>query len=105
MSAEIPVYQRLFAHGWWTTKDGEKISKYLGSNVPAYHLGVQGSIPCDLSLLYLHQSTFHVWHQQDLLPGDLLGDIGDKILANGEIKYLLELFEGRAILEKASRWQ
>ena len=30
MAADIPVPQRLFAHGWWT-KDGEKISKSLGN--------------------------------------------------------------------------
>jgi len=30
MAADLPVPQRLFAHGWWT-KDGEKISKSLGN--------------------------------------------------------------------------
>jgi len=37
MAAEIPVPQRLFAHGWWT-KDGEKISKSLGNVIDPLEL-------------------------------------------------------------------
>jgi len=37
MAADIPLPQRLFAHGWWT-KDGEKISKSLGNAVDPLEL-------------------------------------------------------------------
>jgi len=30
MAADLPLPQRLFAHGWWT-KDGQKISKSIGN--------------------------------------------------------------------------
>jgi len=37
MAADIPLPQRLFAHGWWT-KDGEKISKSLGNVIDPVEL-------------------------------------------------------------------
>ena len=30
MAANLPIPQKLFAHGWWTT-DGQKMSKSLGN--------------------------------------------------------------------------
>lgn len=37
MAADLPLPQRLFAHGWWT-KDGEKISKSLGNVIDPIEL-------------------------------------------------------------------
>ena len=37
MAADLPVPQRLFAHGWWT-KDGQKISKSLGNVIDPVEL-------------------------------------------------------------------
>mmetsp|Transcript_23687 Transcript_23687/g.36586 ORF Transcript_23687/g.36586 Transcript_23687/m.36586 type:complete len:575 (+) Transcript_23687:75-1799(+) len=37
MAADLPVPNRLFAHGWWT-KDGEKISKSLGNVIDPVEL-------------------------------------------------------------------
>ena len=37
MAADLPLPQRIFAHGWWT-KDGEKISKSLGNVIDPLEL-------------------------------------------------------------------
>ena len=37
LAAELPLPQRIFAHGWWT-KDGEKISKSLGNVIDPVEL-------------------------------------------------------------------
>ncbi len=33
MAADLPVYKRVFAHGWWTV-EGRKMSKSLGNAIP-----------------------------------------------------------------------
>ena len=37
MAADLPLPERIFAHGWWTV-EGEKISKSLGNAIPAEEL-------------------------------------------------------------------
>lgn len=37
MAADLPLPERIFAHGWWT-KDGEKISKSLGNVIDPVEL-------------------------------------------------------------------
>jgi len=37
MAADLPIPNRVFAHGWWTV-EGEKISKSLGNAIPAQSL-------------------------------------------------------------------
>jgi methionyl-tRNA synthetase len=47
MAADLPIPQRLFAHGWWT-KDGEKISKSLGNVIDPLELVEKVRIAGDL---------------------------------------------------------
>lgn len=40
MAADLPIPQRIFAHGWWTN-EGQKISKSLGNVIDPYDLIAQ----------------------------------------------------------------
>lgn len=43
MAADLPVPQRIFAHGWWTN-EGQKISKSLGNVIDPFELVEQYSL-------------------------------------------------------------
>lgn len=81
MSAELPVPDRVFAHGWWTI-EGEKMSKSLGNVVSPQHLVEKYGL--DQTRYFLlrevpfgQDGNFSRQNMSDRINADLANNIGN----------------------------